>query len=269
MVEQNLKDTKFCVNCGAEIDTKTEICPKCGVRQPVICSTEQQLEDAKFCVNCGARIDTKAEICPKCGVRQPSISSGTGRNRIVAALFAFFLGGLGIHKFYLGEVGWGIVYLLFCWTLIPAVIAFIEGIIYLTMSDEGFALMYDQKSELSSNVSSSNISSSNVSALLAYLFGWVTGLIFYLIEKEDKYVRFHAMQSILFSVGCTVICVFFATISSMLSIFEMEALSSFMGLIASLFWFTFIIVSIFLMVKAYQGEKWKLPIIGDMAERYA
>ena len=102
----------------------------------------EQLKNTKFCVNCEAEIDAKAEICPKCGVRQPSIGYGAGKSRIIAALFAIFLGGLGIHKFYLGKVGWGILYLLFCWTFIPAIVGFIEGIIYLTMSDEDFAAKY-------------------------------------------------------------------------------------------------------------------------------
>lgn len=64
------------------------------------------------------------------------------KNRIVAALLAFFLGSFGIHKFYLGQIGWGIVYLLFCWTFIPGLVAFIEGIIYLCTSDEDFARKY-------------------------------------------------------------------------------------------------------------------------------
>ena len=64
------------------------------------------------------------------------------KNRIVAALLAFFLGGFGVHKFYLGRIGWGIVYLIFFWTFIPAIIAFIEFIIYLCTSDEDFARKY-------------------------------------------------------------------------------------------------------------------------------
>ncbi len=64
------------------------------------------------------------------------------KNRIVAALLAFFLGGFGIHKFYLGRIGWGIVYLIFFWTFIPAIIAFIEFIMYLCTSDEDFARKY-------------------------------------------------------------------------------------------------------------------------------
>ena len=61
------------------------------------------------------------------------------KNKIVAALFAFFLGPIGIHKFYLGKTAQGIIYLLFFWTFIPAVVGFIEGILYLTKSDEAWA----------------------------------------------------------------------------------------------------------------------------------
>ncbi len=68
--------------------------------------------EAKYCFECGALIRAKAEICPNCGVRQPVIAMDNGRTKLAAALFALFLGGLGIHKFYLGQIGWGIVYLL-------------------------------------------------------------------------------------------------------------------------------------------------------------
>jgi TM2 domain-containing membrane protein YozV len=64
------------------------------------------------------------------------------KSRIVAAILAFFLGGLGIHKFYLGQIGWGIIYLIFCWTFIPSIVAFIEFIIYLCTSDEDFTRKY-------------------------------------------------------------------------------------------------------------------------------
>ena len=102
----------------------------------------------KYCLECGSIINAKAEICPKCGVRQmpaPSaigISSASGKNRVLAAVFAILLGGLGIHKFYLGRIGQGIIYLVFCWTFIPALIGFVEGIIYLTMTDEAFNAKY-------------------------------------------------------------------------------------------------------------------------------
>lgn len=104
--------------------------------------------DEVFCSECGEIIKEKAEICPKCGVRQkaaPNVfgtTAANGKNRIAAALLAFFLGGIGVHKFYLGKIGQGIIYLLFCWTLIPSIIAFIEFIIYLVMSDEEFNRKY-------------------------------------------------------------------------------------------------------------------------------
>lgn len=108
--------------------------------------------DEQFCSERGAIIKVKAEICPHCGVRQmappTSINLGpvasNGKSRIAAALFAFFLGGFGGHKFYLGQIGLGIIYLIFCWTFIPAFIGFIEFILFLTMSDETFNQKYGQ-----------------------------------------------------------------------------------------------------------------------------
>jgi TM2 domain-containing membrane protein YozV len=104
--------------------------------------------DEKFCSECGQIINAKAEICPKCGVRQFEAPSGlaaiapNGKSKLAAALFALFLGGLGIHKFYLGRVGWGIVYLLLCWTFIPALVGLIEGILLLVMSESDFNRKY-------------------------------------------------------------------------------------------------------------------------------
>jgi TM2 domain-containing membrane protein YozV len=102
----------------------------------------------KYCLECRSIINAKAEICPNCGVRQMpvptaiGISSASGKNRLVAAIFAILLGGLGIHKFYLGRIGQGIIYLLFCWTFIPMLIGLIEGIVYLTMTDDKFNAKY-------------------------------------------------------------------------------------------------------------------------------
>lgn len=60
------------------------------------------------------------------------------KNKVAAGLFALFLGGIGLHKFYVGSSGQGILYLLLCWTGVPALIGLVEGILYLTMSDEDF-----------------------------------------------------------------------------------------------------------------------------------
>jgi TM2 domain-containing membrane protein YozV len=111
----------------------------------------------KHCFACAAILDVRAELCPRCGIRQPAMPgmpetaltvqstrslARTSRNKTSAGVFALVLGGLGIHKFYLGQTAAGILYLLFCWTFIPAFIAFVEGIILLTMSDEAFAEKY-------------------------------------------------------------------------------------------------------------------------------
>ena len=65
------------------------------------------------------------------------------KRKTIAALLAFFLGGLGAHKFYLGKIFQGIFYLLFCWTCIPSIIALIESILFLTMSESEFNRKYN------------------------------------------------------------------------------------------------------------------------------
>lgn len=100
--------------------------------------------DKKFCHKCGDVIFRDAVICPKCGVPQGS-SYPSGKNKVTAGLFAILLGGLGVHKFYLGKTGMGLLYLLFCWTLIPAIAGLIEGILYLTSSDTDFERKYAAK----------------------------------------------------------------------------------------------------------------------------
>lgn len=94
-----------------------------------------------FCFACGVTTDPRAEICPSCGVRQ-NRSTASGKDRVTAALLALFLGGLGVHHFYLGSTGLGVVYLLFCWTFIPMIVAGIEGIVLLCMSDSSFHKKY-------------------------------------------------------------------------------------------------------------------------------
>lgn len=98
----------------------------------------------KYCSNCGSELNENATVCLKCGAGVPGsavnssvqINMGggvyngkTAVNKLVYCILAFFLGSFGIHKFYAGKIGSGILYLIFCWTLIPDFIAFIEFII--------------------------------------------------------------------------------------------------------------------------------------------
>lgn len=96
--------------------------------------------NGSFCSSCGNPINIKAEICPSCGIRQRK-----GADKAALALLAFFLGGLGGHKFYVGKYGQGVLYLLFCWTGIPGLIALIEFIIYLCTPGEEIARKYTSK----------------------------------------------------------------------------------------------------------------------------
>ncbi|WP_227015704.1 zinc-ribbon domain and TM2 domain-containing protein [Haloarcula sp. JP-L23] len=109
--------------------------------------TGERLDDSKYCHACGTEIAAGAAYCPDCGARQSDVDageSGDGRDvdRVTAGIFAILLGGLGIHHFYLGNVGLGVLYLCFSWTFIPALVGVIEGIIYLTKTDEEFQRQY-------------------------------------------------------------------------------------------------------------------------------
>ncbi|HAV10348.1 MAG TPA: hypothetical protein DCX22_01860 [Dehalococcoidia bacterium] len=97
----------------------------------------------------------------------------------------------------------------------------------------------------------------NIAGLLSYVLGWITGLVFYLIEKENKFVRFHAMQSIIVFGSLTVA-------SFILSFIPIIGwiISWLLSILALILW-------IILMIKAYQGQKYKLPWAGDLAEKYA
>ena len=66
------------------------------------------------------------------------------KDKTTAGILAILLGGYGIHHFYLGNTGLGILYLCLFWTLIPGIIALVEGILYLTMSESEFQRKYSR-----------------------------------------------------------------------------------------------------------------------------
>ena len=97
----------------------------------------------------------------------------------------------------------------------------------------------------------------NVAGLLCYLVTWVSGLIFFLIEKDSKFVKFHAMQSII-TFGALIIIMWIAAVIP----FVGWVISALAGILILVLW-------IVLMIKAYKGEKYKLPIAGDLAEKWS
>lgn len=98
--------------------------------------------DGVFCRGCGKKIHSSAVTCPGCGAPQKQVYSGS-KSKTSAILLSLFLGGLGAHKFYLGESGKGILYILFCWTFIPSILALISLIRFICMSDDDFNAKYN------------------------------------------------------------------------------------------------------------------------------
>lgn len=95
----------------------------------------------------------------------------------------------------------------------------------------------------------------NITGALCYVFGFITGIIFLVLEKENKFVRFHAIQSLVTSLSLYIISVIVGIIPII------GLMLSF--LIAPLV----LILWLLLMYKAYKGERFKLPIVGDFAEK--
>lgn len=134
----------FCKNCGKEVDPNAVACPSCG------CAPSK---GNKFCPNCGAETKQEQIVCLKCGVALESMpkptADGDGKNRVTASLLAIFLGAIGAHEFYLGHnrsalirLAMGIIGLVIGLTFVASLIGLIEGIIYLTKSDEEFKQIY-------------------------------------------------------------------------------------------------------------------------------
>jgi uncharacterized membrane protein len=95
----------------------------------------------------------------------------------------------------------------------------------------------------------------NLAGLLCYLAGFITGIIFIILEKENRFVRFHALQSIFISVVMVILSFIFTSI---------PIIGWLIGLLISPL---SIVLWILLMYKAYQGQWFKLPILGEMAEK--
>jgi uncharacterized membrane protein len=105
----------------------------------------------------------------------------------------------------------------------------------------------------------------NLAGTLSYLLGFITGILFLVLApyNQDKFVRFHAFQSIFLSVAWFILNII---VSMMIVVILPWGMSAMLSMLLGL---AFLVVWILMMVKAYQGERFKLPVIGDLAEKQA
>ncbi|HXO05624.1 MAG TPA: DUF4870 domain-containing protein [Candidatus Sulfotelmatobacter sp.] len=106
----------------------------------------------------------------------------------------------------------------------------------------------------------------NVAGLLCYVLGWITGLIFYLTDKRP-FVRFHAAQSIVVFGALTIIRILVGMVFVTGGLAGVTAGLSFGILLFWLISLVGVILWILLMVKAYQGERYRVPIAADLADK--
>ena len=131
-----------CPQCGAPIDPGATECKFCGEKLAVQQATQQVQQPQTVYVQ-----QPQPQVIIQQAAPQQVYMTGINpawpvKSKVAAGILAIFLGGIGVHKFYMGKIGMGILYLLFCWTGIPACVGFIEGIIYLCSNDENFQLKH-------------------------------------------------------------------------------------------------------------------------------
>lgn len=110
----------------------------------------------------------------------------------------------------------------------------------------------------------------NIAGLLCYAVGFVTGIVFLALEPYNRrpFVRFHAFQAIFFSAGAILLEIAMNIVGSMFLSFSVLLLGLW-AMLSTLVGVAVLVAWVMLLVKAYQGQRWKLPIIGDLAEKQA
>ncbi|MCL9818003.1 DUF4870 domain-containing protein [Natronocalculus amylovorans] len=128
------------------------------------------------------------------------------------------------------------------------------------------AEIQQQTAEQETTESSTGLDS-NVAGALAYLLGPLTGIIFYVIEEDDRFVKFHAAQSIVFLGGLVILSIVLSTLLTVLTLVPVIGwiISAVIGLIGLLFAPIMLVVWAFLMYKAYQGAEYSIPVVGAFA----
>ena len=112
--------------------------------------------------------------------------------------------------------------------------------------------------------------SANVAGLLCYVLGWVSGIVFLLLEKKSKFVKFHAWQSIMTFGVLTIVQIIVSGILAAIGAATFSfGLIAVAGVIGTIIWVLMVVLWIVLMIQAGTGKMWKLPWVGNWAERQA
>ncbi len=104
----------------------------------------------------------------------------------------------------------------------------------------------------------------NIEALLAYLFGWISGLVILLLEKKSRFAKFHAAQSVVVFGGLAVLEIIVAIIAVPLAFVGLGILVT---LLSAIIYIAALVLWILLMVKAYQHEEYRVPFAADIADK--
>lgn len=110
----------------------------------------------------------------------------------------------------------------------------------------------------------------NIAGLLCYIFAPIIAIVFFIMEKENRFVRFHAMQAMIITAIMIVVGIGLGIFTAILSVIKLGFIG---GLLSTIFWLvvgplTFFL-AVFLIYQAYQGKMFKVPVVGNMAEKYS
>ena len=147
-----------------------------------------------------------------------------------------------------------------------------------TSTEQGSEYSSESTSEHTIQESQGTGLDSNVAGALAYLFGALTGIVFYVLEPEDEFVRFHASQSIVVSVGFFVLAFATSIVTTVLSVLGGASAGAsvafgLVSLVVGLLWLVVALAGfglwLFLMLRAYQGKRTRIPVAAGIADRIA
>jgi len=124
------------------------------------------------------------------------------------------------------------------------------------------------KAAAKSEAESSTGLSANVAGLLCYVAGWVTGIVFIILEKKSIFVKFHAWQSIMTFGVLTVAHLILSTMLRAIAFATfLPGLAVFAGVLGTIIWIMMVVLWIILVIQAGTGKMWKVPWAGDWAEK--